>query len=272
MKLTGFESSSTVFKVVRTVTAIGLERIGLVKPGDNVARLLIAALSAESIELIDGDIIVVSQKIISKAEGSLVDLSTLTPSSKAKTMSRRTKKDARLVELIMRESSRILRASRQALVVSAKNGFVCLNAGVDKSNVNGRHVYARLPKDLDGSADHLRTDLERLTGKELSVIIGDTYSRPFRVGQVEFAIGISGLDPIVDYRGSKDLFGYELKFKYVALADEVAAAAELVMGQGSEGVPAAIVRGVTRTRRNVRSGLSKKLLLGKKLDLFRKLL
>ncbi|HUO42853.1 MAG TPA: coenzyme F420-0:L-glutamate ligase [Methylomirabilota bacterium] len=258
--------------MVRTVTAIGLERIGLVKPGDNVARLLVAALSAESQTLIDGDIVVVSQKIISKAEGSLVDISTLNPSSKAKSISRRTKKDARLIELIMRDSTKILRADRQALVVSGKNGFVCLNAGVDKSNVNGRRVYARLPTDLDGSAAHLRIELERLTGKRLSVVIGDTYSRPFRVGQVEFAIGISGFDPIVDYRGSKDLFGYELKFKYVALADEVAAAAELVMGQGSEGVPAVIVRGVTRLKRNERPGLSKKLLLGKKLDLFRELL
>ena len=270
--VTGLRTLKYVLQMARTVTAIGLERIGLVKPGDNVARLLVAAISAESLQLIDGDIIVVSQKIISKAEGSLVDLSTLTPSSSARAMSKRTKKDAKLIELIMRDSSKILRADKQALVVSVKNGFVCLNAGVDKSNVNGRRVYARLPKDLDGSADHLRIELERLTGKHLSVIIGDTYSRPFRVGQVEFAIGISGFDPIVDYRGSKDLFGYELKFKYVALADEVAAAAELVMGQGAEGVPAAIVRGVTRTKRNEHLGLSKKLLLGKKLDLFRKLL
>jgi len=133
-------------------------------------------------------------------------------------------------------------------------------------------VYSRLPADLDGSANHLRIELERLTGKKLAVIIGDTYSRPFRVGQVEFAIGISGFDPIVDYRGSKDLFGYKLKFKYVALADEVAAVAELVMGQGSEGVPAVIVRGVTRMERNESAGLSKKLLLGKKLDLFRRIL
>jgi len=258
--------------MVRTVTAIGLEQIGLVKPGDNIARLLVAALSAESQSLLDGDIVVVSQKIISKAEGSLVDISTLNPSSEAKSISRRTKKDAKLIELIMRDSTKILRADKQALVVSGKNGFVCLNAGVDKSNVNGKRVYARLPKNLDGSADHLRLELERMTGKRLSVVIGDTYSRPFRVGQVEFAIGISGFDPIVDYRGSKDLFGYELRFKYVALADEVAAAAELVMGQGSEGVPAVIVRGVTRMKRNERLGLSKKLLLGKRLDLFRKLL
>ncbi len=258
--------------LARTVTVIGLERISLVKPGDNVAKLLIDALSAEGLELKDGDIIVVSQKIISKAQGLLVDLSSVNASPKAKSLAKRTKKDPRLVELIMKDSKKLLRADKQALVVALKNGFVCLNAGVDKSNVNGRRVYARLPTDLDGSANHLRVELERLTGKKLSVIIGDTYSRPFRVGQVEFAIGISGFNPIVDYRGSKDLFGYELKFKYVALADEIAAAAELVMGQGAEGVPAVIVRGLTRIERDEHVGLSEKLLLRKKLDLFRRIL
>ena len=258
--------------MARTVTAIGLERVGLVRPGDNVAKLLNAAISSEGLELQDGDVIVISQKIVSKAQGLLVDLSTLNPSAKAKSVAKRTRKDARLIELIMKDSKMILRAEKQALVVALKNGFVCLNAGVDKSNVNGRRVYARLPTDLDGSADHIRIELERLSGKKLAVIIGDTYSRPFRVGQVEFAIGIAGLNPIVDYRGSKDLFGYQLKFKYVALADEVAAAAELVMGQGAEGVPAVIVRGLTRIKRDESIGLSEKLLLGKKLDLFRKIM
>ena len=258
--------------MARVVTVIGLERVGLVKPGDNVAKLLIGAISAEGLELKDGDVVVVSQKIVSKAQGLLVDLSSINPSANAKSIAKRTKKDPRLIELIMKDSKKILRADKQALVVALRNGFVCLNAGVDKSNVNGRRVYARLPIDLDGSANHLRIELERMTGKKLAVIIGDTYSRPFRVGQVEFAIGIAGFDPIVDYRGSKDLFGYELKFKYVALADEVAAAAELVMGQGTEGVPAVIVRGLTRMERDENVGLSEKLLLGKKLDLFRKIL
>lgn len=258
--------------MARAVTAIGLERVGLVKPGDNVAKLLFGAISAEGLELKDGDVVVVSQKIISKAQGLLVDLSTVNASAKAKSIAKRTRKDPRLIELVMKDSKKILRADKQALVVAMKNGFVCLNAGVDKSNVNGRHVYARLPTDLDGSANHLKMELERLTGKKLAVIIGDTYSRPFRVGQVEFAIGIAGFNPIVDYRGSKDLFGYKLKFKYVALADEVAAAAELVMGQGAEGIPAAVVRGVTRMERDESIGLSEKLLLRKKLDLFRKIL
>jgi coenzyme F420-0:L-glutamate ligase/coenzyme F420-1:gamma-L-glutamate ligase len=254
------------------ITVIGLERIGLVKPGDNIAKLLTDATSREGLKWMDGDVVVVSQKIISKAEGLVVDISEIKPSSKARSIADRTKKDPRLVEVILKDSARILHADKQALVVARKDGFVCINAGVDKSNVNGRYVYTRLPLDADRCANDLRVELERITGKRLAVVIGDTYSRPFRVGQVEFAIGISGVNPIVDYRGQKDLFGYELRYKYVALADEMAAAAELVMGEGMEGVPAAIVRGLTRGERNEGLNLSKRLLLGKRLDLFRRVL
>ena len=256
--------------MARSITAVGLERIGLVKKGDDVAKLIVNSIRDEGLELKDDDVIVVSQKIISKADGLTVDLSTINPSQRAKQVAKRTKKDPRLIELILKDSSKLLRVDKQTLVVARKDGFVCLNAGVDKSNVNGRQFYTRLPDDSDESASKLRRELERLTGKRLAVIVGDTYSRPLRVGQVEFAIGVSGLDPIVDYRGHKDLFGYELKFKYVALADEIAAAAELVMGQGSEGVPVAIVRGLTRVERNESMGLSNKLLLKKRLDIFSK--
>ena len=256
--------------MVRSITAIGLERIGLVKKGDNIAKLIVNSIRDEGLTLEDDDIIAVSQKIISKADGLTFDLSTITPSQRAKQIAKRSRKDPRLVELILKDSSRVLRVGKKMLVVARKDGFICLNAGVDKSNVDGRHFYTRLPINADESAHKLRTELEQLTGKKLAVIIGDTYSRPLRLGQVEFAIGVSGLDPIDDYRGRRDLFGYELKFKYVALADEIAAAAELVMGQGSEGVPVAIVRGLTRTERNESIGLSKKLLLQKKLDIFSK--
>jgi len=256
--------------LVRSITAIGLERIGLVKKGDNIAKLIVNSIRDEGLTLEDDDIIAVSQKIISKADGLTFDLSTITPSQRAKQIAKRSRKDPRLVELILKDSSRVLRVGKKMLVVARKDGFICLNAGVDKSNVDGRHFYTRLPINADESAHKLRTELEQLTGKKLAVIIGDTYSRPLRLGQVEFAIGVSGLDPIDDYRGRRDLFGYELKFKYVALADEIAAAAELVMGQGSEGVPVAIVRGLTRTERNESIGLSKKLLLQKKLDIFSK--
>ncbi len=257
---------------MKSASIIGLEKIGLVRPGEDVAQLIYNALGAEKIGLADGDVIVVSQKIVSKAEGLLVDISTIDPTPRSRSLSRRTGKDARLIQLILRDSAEVLRADTQAFVVRRKNGFVCLNAGVDKSNVKGRFVYARLPTKPDSSANEIRVKLERLSGKKLAVIVADTYSRPFRVGQVEFAIGVSGMEPIVDYRGLDDLFGYKLRYKFVGLADEIAAAAELVMGQGTERTPVAIVRGIDRFRRSEDVGLTKKLLLGKRMDLFRKML
>jgi coenzyme F420-0:L-glutamate ligase/coenzyme F420-1:gamma-L-glutamate ligase len=254
--------------LVQLLSVIGLDRIGLVKPGDDLPQAILEALNAEKLKLADGDVVVVSQKIVSKADGLLVDISTIKPTRRSVLISKRTRKDPRLVELIMRDAEKVLHADKQALVVRRRDGFVCLNAGVDKSNVRGRTVYSRLPEDADTSADTLRRRLEELTGARLGVIVADTYSRPLRVGQVEFAIGVSGIEPIVDYRGQEDLFGYALRYKFVARADEVAAAAELVMGQGTEQVPVAIVRGLNRIVRTEAPGLSKKLLLGKQVDLF----
>lgn len=257
---------------MRTVSVIGLEKIGLVKPGDDVARLILDSVKVEGQKLMDDDVVVVSQKIVSKADGLLVDISTVKPSRRAVSISKRTRKDERLIEIILRDSVKVLRADSQAVIVQRKNGFVCLNSGVDKSNVRGRTVYSLLPENADASADRLRTRLEGMSGRRIGVIVADTYSRPFRVGQVEFAIGVSGVEPIVDYRGHEDLFGYELRYKFVALADEIAAAAELVMGQGTERVPVAIVRGLTRIVRSGKGRLSQKLLLGRRLDLFVRIL
>jgi coenzyme F420-0:L-glutamate ligase/coenzyme F420-1:gamma-L-glutamate ligase len=254
--------------MVKIVTVFGLEKIGLVKPGDDIAQLILQALNSENIDLSNGDVIVVSQKVVSKADGLLVDISTIKPSSKSKSISKRARKDPRLIQLILKDSAQVLRADSRALVVKRKDGFVCLNAGVDKSNVEGRTVYARLPENADMSATNLRIRLERTTGKRIGIIVADTYSRPHRAGQVEFAIGVSGIDPIVDYRGSPDIFGYELKYKFVGLADEIAAAAELVMGQGTERTPIALVRGLTRIRTSEGGNLSRKLLLGRQRDLF----
>lgn len=253
---------------MRSVSVIGLERIRFVRPGDDAAQLIFDAVKAENLELVDGDVVVVSQKIVSKADGLLVDITSVNPSRRAKLLSKRCGKDARLIELILKDSARVLRADSQALVVRRKDGFVCLNAGVDKSNVQGRTVYSRLPEDSEASARELRIRLEALSGRKLAVIIADTYSRPMRVGQVEFAIGVSGFEPIVDYRGQKDLFGYELRYKSVGLADEIAAAAELVIGQGTEQMPVAIVRGVPRLFRTDANTLSKRMLVGKRIDLF----
>jgi coenzyme F420-0:L-glutamate ligase/coenzyme F420-1:gamma-L-glutamate ligase len=258
--------------MTRTVSVIGIEGIGLLRSGDDVGQIIFDAVKDSNLGFADDDVIVVSQKIVSKAEGLEVDISTIKPSVKARRLSQRTGKDARLIELILKDTRRIVRADGQALIVQKKDGMVCVNAGVDKSNVKGRLRYARLPKNSDSSAKKIRTTLEALSGRKLAVIVADTYSRPFRVGQVEFAIGVSGLEPIVDYRGLEDIFGYKLRYKFVGLADEVAAAAELVMGQGTERTPVAIVRGLPRLRRVEQHGLSRKLTLGKRMDLFHKII
>jgi len=254
---------------MRDLTIFGLDNIGEIKPGDDVARLIFEKAREQNLILSDGDLVVISQKIVSKADGLLVDVATLRPSQRAKRLARMTKKDPRVVELILRDSSKVLRAASQACVVRRKDGLVCLNAGVDKSNVDGDTIYTRLPPNSDRSARRILDRLEELSGSKLAVIIADTYSRPLRVGQVEFAIGIAGMEPIVDYRGLEDMFGYSLRYKYVALADEAAAAAELVMGQGTERTPVAIIRGLDRMKRSMDRGPSRKLLLGRQLDLFR---
>ena len=254
---------------MRDLTIFGLDNIGEIKPGDDVARLIFEKAREQNLILSDGDLVVISQKIVSKADGLLVDVAALRPSQRAKRLARMTKKDPRVVELILRDSSKVLRAASQACVVRRKDGLVCLNAGVDKSNVDGDTIYTRLPPNSDRSARRILDRLEELSGSKLAVIIADTYSRPLRVGQVEFAIGIAGMEPIVDYRGLEDMFGYSLRYKYVALADEAAAAAELVMGQGTERTPVAIIRGLDRMKRSMDRGPSRKLLLGRQLDLFR---
>jgi coenzyme F420-0:L-glutamate ligase/coenzyme F420-1:gamma-L-glutamate ligase len=258
-----------VKQVAKVVSIIGLNKISIVKPGDDVAQLIFEKAKEEDITLADGDLVVISQKIVSKAKGLLVDTSESKPGQKAKALAKRTKKDPRVIELILQDSADVLRADTQAFVVRRKDGLVCLNAGVDKSNVEGRFIYSRLPPNSDVAADEILSRLERLSGKRLAVIIADTYSRPLRVGQVEFAIGVAGVEPIVDYRGLDDMFGYSLRYKYVALADEAAAAAELVMGQGTERTPVAIIRGLDRMKRSSDRNLSRKLLLGRRLDLFR---
>jgi len=255
--------------MVRKLTILGLDNIGQIKPGDDLAELIFEKCREAEIALYDEDLVVISQKIVSKANGLLVDISKIKPTRRAKYLAKQTRKDPRVVDLILRDSSKVLRAASQALVVRRKDGLVCLNAGVDKSNVEGRSIYSRLPPNSDRSAEQILTRLEELSGKRLAVIVADTYSRPLRVGQVEFAIGIAGMEPMVDYRGLEDMFGYSLRYKYVALADEAAAAAELVMGQGTERTPVAIIRGLDRMRANPQRNLSKKLLLGRRLDLFR---
>jgi coenzyme F420-0:L-glutamate ligase/coenzyme F420-1:gamma-L-glutamate ligase len=227
-------------------TVVGLEEFPLVKVGDDLAKIIVETARKNKVGIEDGDIILVSQKVVSKAEGRLASLSSVEPSERAKEVAAETGKDARFVELVLQETEAIVKAVPGFLVVKDKRGWVCLNAGVDKSNVSpldGVGV-SLLPVDPDESARKIQRGVVRLTGKKIGVIICDTYSRPFRRGQMEFAIGVSGVKVFKDYRGEKDLFGYVLQVKNVAVVDELACAAELVMGQGNEAVPVAVVRGL----------------------------
>jgi len=251
-----------------TVTVLGLEGFPLVKPGDDITQLILNTADTLGIEISSGDVIVISHKILSKSEGRIVELAKVKPSARAIRLARRTSKDARLVQLILNESRHIVKVARGILLVEARQGIVCLNAGIDKSNVEGREAYCLLPKNPTLSAKCIAKQIADRTGKSVGVVVADTYSRPFRTGQSEFAIGLSGLDPFVDYRGSRDLFGNVLRFKRVSIADELASAAELVMGQGDEGVPVAIIKGANRIL-DPSNGASSSLTMRKDRDLFK---
>jgi coenzyme F420-0:L-glutamate ligase/coenzyme F420-1:gamma-L-glutamate ligase len=234
-----------LIELTRSYTVVAIDGFPLVELGDDIGELIVASLTRNGMILQDGDIVAISQKIVSKAEGRLVNLEQVTPSKQTEELAKVTQKDPRLVELVLRESKRVAGVAEHALVVETSTGTICLNAGIDKSNVSGKDTYSLLPKDPDSSAQRIRSKLHELTKKTVGVIICDTYSRPFRNGIVEFAIGLAGVKPFKDYRGTRDLFGNELRWKLVAVADEIAAAAELVMGQGTEATPVAIVKGLT---------------------------
>jgi len=253
--------------LTKTISIVSLESIPLVKTGDNLAKLIVDAMKREDVSLNDGDIIAIAQKVVSKAEGRIFRLRDVNPSERAEEIAKVTMKDPRLVELILRETGKVVKASPQILIVEGKNGLVCMNAGIDKSNVQGDDAYAFLPQDPDDSARRIRSEITKLTGRNVAVVICDTYSRPFRRAQVEFAIGVAGIDPFKDYRGQKDLFGYVLKVKKVAIADEIASAAELAMGQGREAVPVVIIKNLNRVEW-VKRASAEDMLISKQEDLF----
>jgi len=255
-------------KTADTVTILGLEGFPLVKPGDDITQLILNTADALSIEISSGDVIVVSHKILSKSEGRIVELANVKPSARAVRIARKTSKDARLVQAVLNESRRIVKASPGILLVEARQGIICLNAGIDKSNVEGREAYCLLPRNPSLSARRIAREIADRAGKSVGVVVADTYSRPFRTGQSEFAIGVSGLSPFVDYRGSRDLFGHMLRFKRISTADELASAAELVMGQGDEGVPVAIVKGAKRIL-DTNAHATSRLIMQRKRDLFK---
>lgn len=216
--------------------------VGEVRPGDDLAALLAAALAAGPPPQ-DGDVLVVTQKVVSKAEGRLVDLATVEPSAFAFDWAAQHGKDPRHVEVVLRESARIVRMDRGVLIAETRHGFICANAGVDASNVPGEGIVALLPLDSDASAERLRGGLAARLGVRLGIVISDTFGRPWRTGQTDVAIGVAGLPALLGYQGQQDAYGKELRVTEIAVADELAAAAELAMGK-TRHVPAALVRGL----------------------------
>ena len=245
--------------------------IPLVQPGDNLAALLLDGAARGGLDVENGDIFVLAQKIVSKAEGRLVNLTEITPSGRAEEYARLVEKDARFIELVLRESKEVLRVRQGTIIVEHRHGFVCANAGIDHSNVRGPwgnpdDWVLLLPEDPDASAKKIREELECKAGKQLGVAIIDSHGRAWRVGTVGVAIGIAGVPGLVDMRGKPDLFGYHLRVTLIAAADELAAAASLVMGQADEAIPAVLVKGFPYPLRE--SALSE-LIRPKELDLFR---
>ena len=247
------------------LTIIPVRGIPDIKKGDDLGRLLVTRLKEQGDTFQPGDITVVAQKIVSKAEGRVVSLSRIAPSDFAKTIASNIGKDPRQVEVILRETEKMVRMKGGHLITETKQGFICANAGVDQSNVGDRDSVTLLPQDSDASADRIRKTIHEITGRIVHVIVTDTFGRAWRMGQVNFAIGVSGMKPIHDYRGTKDMYRRTLKVTEMAVADELACAAELVMNKADR-VPAAIIRGYKAPKGH---GRAKDLLRPEEIDLFR---
>lgn len=231
------------------ITLFSIPEMPLIKAGDDLAQIMVERLRASGGDFRTDDVLVVAQKVVSKSEGRLVDVSTVTPSEAALELSTRCDMDPRLIEVILRESRSVVRVRKSPgiLVVEHRGGFICANAGVDRSNVEqpeGAHeVVALLPEDSDASARRLRAGIRELSGADIAVIVNDSHGRAFRNGVIGTAIGVAGLEPVIEEFGWPDLFGYELQRTAVGQADELAAAASLMMGQSNEGIPAVVIRG-----------------------------
>jgi coenzyme F420-0:L-glutamate ligase/coenzyme F420-1:gamma-L-glutamate ligase len=247
------------------VRIIGLHGLPDVTPGADLARLIAEAAHAQGLTFTSGDILVVTQKIVSKAEGQLVDIHTVTPSAFAVQVAEVQEKDPQVVEVVLRETKRVVKMDQRTIIAETHHGFVCAHAGVDESNVAGEGVVALLPADADASARRLRQGMRERIGVELAVIISDTFGRPWREGLVNVAIGVAGLEPLKDYRGLPDTEGRILKVTTLAVADELASAAELVMGKLDK-TPVAVIRGYPYTPGE---GDVKRLLRKPERDLFR---
>jgi coenzyme F420-0:L-glutamate ligase/coenzyme F420-1:gamma-L-glutamate ligase len=259
------------------IQIIGLKGIPLIKKGDNLPEIIIKALDLNNIALENGDIIVIAQTIISKSTGRTINLDKITPSEKAlelsKSIALKVKsqglpvKNPKLIQVILDESKEVIK-TEHVLITETKHGFICADAGIDKSNIEGDGMITLLPENPDNDAEEVRGILKTKTNKDIAVIISDSFGRAFRVGAIGTAIGVSGINPILDLRGKKDLFGYELQTTIIGQADSLAAAAQLVMGESDEGIPIVLIRGY-KFEFNERVTITN-LLRKKEIDLFRK--
>ncbi|MEM4201940.1 MAG: coenzyme F420-0:L-glutamate ligase [Candidatus Hadarchaeum sp.] len=238
--------------------------IPMAKRGDDIGELIVAAAENQHLRIEDGDVLAVAQTIISKAEGEIVDLRTITPSPSAIEIAKKIDKDPRMVEVILRQSSEIVRLGH-VIITRTKHGFVCANAGVDRSNVDNEHVTL-LPRDPDASAAKIRETIKKKLGVDIAVIITDTQGRPFRCGCIGLAIGVAGMKPLLDMRGWRDLYGKELKVTVTCPADSLAAAAVMIMGESGEGIPAVLIKGAKYEKGN---GTIREVIRAPELDLFR---
>lgn len=235
------------------IELIGVRNIPIIKNGDNIAEKIVKSLKKDDIVLQDKDILVIAQSIVSKSNGRIKNLDDVTPSEEAKKIYNEMKpkaekagiplKSPSLIQVILDESKEVLRIEHVLIVETKDHGFVCANAGVDQSNVEGDNNVTLLPKNPDNDAEKIRREIKNLANKDVATIISDSFGRPFRVGSVGAAIGVAGLSPILDKRGCKDLFGYELQTTIIGHADNLASAAQLVMGESNEGVPVVVIRG-----------------------------
>ena len=239
-------SSVNIGSIVRSLTVTPIEGLPEIHPGDDLAALIASAASRQGDALRDGDVLAVAQKIVSKAEGRIVHLADVVPSRRAREMAEEAGKDPRQIEVVLSETAEIVRWAHGVLISETRHGFVCANAGVDRSNAGAPETVILLPVDPDASAAKLRADLKTRTGASVAIVVTDTFGRAWREGHMNVAIGIAGLPALKRYMGLHDPDDYELRVTEIAVADEVAAASELVMGK-LDRRPAAIVRGLIVT-------------------------
>lgn len=246
------------------VRVIGIRGIPMVQEDDDLAALIIEAASSQGTPVADGDVVIVTQRVVSKAEGRVLPLDAFTPSDFALAYAERTEKDPRLVEAVLRESKRVIRQVGGVLITETHHGFKCANAGVDGSNVGGDDLVCLLPVDPDASCRALREAVRQQLNVDVAVVMTDTFGRPWRLGQTNVAIGVAGMQPFRDYIGMRDLDGRELRVTTICVADEIAGAAELVMGK-LDAIPAALVRGYHYDRGD---GSAQEIIREMPLDLF----